>query len=182
MANPSALPLQSISFTLEHLPLVQRFCCCADPRDEKPWEKDVNDWIKAAPGNAGALDAIAHGRAEVWLYLDMADTLIGYGSLGFEEIQLRDGTTQRIGVIPFFGVQTEYQGVPKVPKEDRFSRRIFGSLIQEAKRRATYQDLFLYVDPRNEAAIGFYKAIYGFEAWDLELDDGRPWLLMRREL
>jgi hypothetical protein len=169
-------------FTEDDLQLVATFCCCEDPNNEKRWEKDVNHWIKAPVGGNGAVDAIRLGRTHVWLYHDQRNRLIGYGSLGVEDVALSDESKVQLWGIPCFGIQTEFQRHPEGSnKEARFGRRIFRGLIAEAQRR-NIPNLFLYVDPENKKAKDGFYPIFGFTKFADIVEDGREWVLMHRSL
>jgi len=137
--------------------------------------------MNVMPPIAPQVDAIEAGQAEVWLYFDAHNDLIGFGSIGSETISLRDGSKQRICVIPFLGIAAKFQGKPDGPKEERYSRRIFEGLIEEVRRRGLFQHVFLYVDPRNPSFDKFYPA-FSFAEFDRIIEEGREWIIMHRSL
>lgn len=182
--TPETSPLvPSRAFTRADLSLVSAFSCCANPPNEAIWEKDVNDWIKAGPGQFGAIDAVENGIAHVWLYVSDDGDLIGYGSIATESILLSDGSSKTICLIPYVGIATVFQGLPTVPKEARFARRILWGLIEKVRNDGEFDDLFLWVDPNNPAFSRFYP-LFGFVEFDRSSDsgDGREWVLMHKSL
>src|SRR5262249_21740226 len=127
--------------------------------------REVADYIQGARGTGSALDDMANNGTSVWLYETVAGELVGYGSLGTTQWRWDDpkkGSWTPIYIIPFYGVQTPFQGQPPGDKADRYGRRIFEDLMGKAlahpeKRRL----LALCVHPKNEKAIKVYRD-FGF--------------------
>jgi ribosomal protein S18 acetylase RimI-like enzyme len=149
----SGTPLKpAIPFAESLLSRVQGFNC-----GDKTYEEEVARWIQAARGGGGALDDMANSPTTVWLYESEAGELVGFGSLG-----LTQWRWSPIWIIPFYGVQAQFQGQPPGPKEDRYARRIFEDLLAKAVAGPTERQLLgLCVHPENERAIRVYRA-YGF--------------------
>ncbi len=125
------------------------------------------------------------GESTVWLFFENnSQNLIGYGSLGPINIPVGDKSIEA-WLIPYFGVSTNFQGQPKsVDRRYRYARRIFQSLIDEAKLKETHRNLFLYVDFENTKAIESFYPDFGFAVLSTEIDEtaGRTWILMHRDL
>src|SRR3989442_152452 len=122
--------LQRLPFTPELLAKVQAFDCGTEP-----WEGEVSDWIKAAPGEGGAVDELLQGN-QVWLYITAAGELVGFGSLGEARQRWPGQKDPKIeaSIIPMLGVARRFWGQPPGPAEERYSSRILGDLIVEARK------------------------------------------------
>jgi ribosomal protein S18 acetylase RimI-like enzyme len=103
------------------------------------------------------LDTERLGEVEVYVYYE-GPNLIGYGSLGKEEVRNAE-TGALLGlvhVLPYLAVHSQFRRQKGLGKKS-WGRRILGGLIEEVERRAEYPWLFLYVDPENPAK-GFYSS------------------------
>jgi hypothetical protein len=142
-------------FSRESLPLVQSFEC-----GDEPWASDVSDWIKAEVD--GAADLVDQGTCTVWLYYTDDEELFGYASLGisFHEWNVPGFSRSKIPIIPFFGVQSEFQGKPESADHlDRYAARMMRDVVAQAIQleHAELPLLGLLCDHRNSKAIGFYE-------------------------
>src|SRR5262245_42150133 len=146
--------LTKIPFTEELLPKVQGFDC-----GDEPWEREVSDWIKTPRGQGGALDELQQGN-HVWLYVNEADEVVGFGSLGaaMQRWPRSKDPPLLVSSIPMLGVARQFWGQPPGPSEDRYSTRILADLIAEARQ---YQDerpiLILFVHIENVRAVRYYE-------------------------
>ena len=131
---------------------VQNFSCGVDP-----WQVEVAQWIKAESQD-NALNRMTEGT-EVWLYRNAAGEVVGYGSLGKTEWRWPPptGSWEVVSIIPYFGVQTRFQGEPRgAPRNERFAYQIVRDLVVKAIRHGT-RILGLFVDGDNKRAIKFYE-------------------------
>lgn len=154
-------PLLSVQpFSAAPLPEVQDFQC-GDDR----WDVEVADWIKAPPDHEeSAVNYMLSRGTEVWLYRDDEGGIVGYGSLGKNEWSwpFPKGKKQTITIIPFFGIDKRYQGLPRnAPRDERFAYRIIGNLIRKACGYGS-AIVGLLVDRDNVRAIKFYQNV-GFQ-------------------
>jgi hypothetical protein len=103
-----AASLQVIPFTPALLPTVQAFDCGSEP-----WEREVSDWIKRPAGEDGAVDALARGTA-VWLYVNDAGELVGFGSLDKTEQRWPKAKDPKVpaSIIPWVAVERRFWGQP----------------------------------------------------------------------
>ncbi len=127
---------------------------------DEPWEIEVADWIKAEAGKGGALDDVANGKCDVWLYLNETGDVVGFSSLGATKWKYPQNSSQRqqINVIPNVAIASDFQG------RGHF-RTVMEHLFAQAKKRSERLPLIgLFVDPRNSAAIDIYKR-FGFETF-----------------
>jgi GNAT superfamily N-acetyltransferase len=149
---PSALT--RIPFTEELLPKVQGFNCGDDA-----WEREVSDWIKAARGGGGGIDALQHGD-QVWLYVTAEGDVFGFGSLGAAEQRwprAKDPPVP-VSVIPLLGLDRRFWGQPPGPPEERYSSRILEDIIAQARTRQDERPvLILFVHLNNGRAIRLYE-------------------------
>jgi ribosomal protein S18 acetylase RimI-like enzyme len=141
-------------FSAAHLADVQDFSC-GDDR----WQIEVAPWIKCESED-NALRRIAQGT-EVWLYRNADRDIVGYGSLGTTDWcwPPPTGPKERVSIIPYFGVQTRFQGEPADgPRDRRFAYLIIRDLVAKAVRHGT-RVLGLFVDEDNRRAIKFYENV-----------------------
>ncbi len=140
------------SFCADLLVDVHDFSC-----GDEPWQVEVAQWIKGESAD-NALTRIAQGT-EVWLYRNAGGDVVGYGSLGKTEWSWPPpkGPKQIVSVIPYFGVQTQFQGEPKKsPRSGRFAYQILMDFVGKAAAHET-SVLGLFVDEDNKRAIKFYE-------------------------
>jgi ribosomal protein S18 acetylase RimI-like enzyme len=184
MTNPKPAPIPpGILFDASQFERVRDFSCARPGQAEERWEQDVSWWIKAPLGEGGALDAVRDKTAEVWLYLDDQENLIGFISLGVAPVDTTTASTlpSSVYTVPYFGIHTKFRGQPDGPREQRHAWRIFQGLIDEAERRGNNTTLTLYVDPANPAYQGFYP-LFGFVEVDRVTIGDREWVRMARRL
>jgi len=151
-------------FSPDLVSIVQEFNCGPDE-----WSKDVNSWIRGGPDDGeSALSCIANQNrwCRVWIYSTgespTPETLVGYSSLGLGRWPF--GTTKiPIGTIPFLGVDLRFQKQYHEGKES-FAMGMYRDLLSSADALLDPQIkiLGLYVDPRNDDGIKFWRKC-GFE-------------------
>ncbi|MGO8745394.1 MAG: GNAT family N-acetyltransferase [Thermoguttaceae bacterium] len=142
------------AFSASLLPDVQDFSCGDDP-----WQAEVAQWLKGESDD-NALQRMAHGT-EVWLYRNAQRDVVGYGSLGKTEWRWPppNGPREIVSIIPYFGVQTRFQGEPRGgPRDERFGYQIMRDLLAKALRHGT-RILGLFVDADNGRAVRFYEHV-----------------------
>ena len=144
------------------LPEVQAFDCGDDP-----WDLEVAEWIKSPSGDNSVLEDMKQFGTEVWLHRDEDGQLVGYSSLGQTKYTWPVGTKKKetVNVIPFIGVQKEFQGEPKDAEDrnDKYAYQILDELLSYAAGiRNRFPLIALSVDVRNTRAIKFYRH-RGFE-------------------
>jgi ribosomal protein S18 acetylase RimI-like enzyme len=138
------------------LPEVQAFDCGGNP-----WDIEVADWIKARSGDNSVLEDMKQFGTEVWLHRDEDGQLVGYSSLGQTKYTWPVGTKKKeiVSVIPFIGVQKQFQGEPRDAKDpnDKYAYQILDDLLcYAAGKMDRFPLLALSVDERNTRAIEFY--------------------------
>jgi len=147
--------LTRIPFTPDLLPKVQGFAC-----GDKPYEREVSDWIKAPRGGRGAIDELEQGN-EVWLYLTEEGDLVGFGSFGVALQRWPRPKDPQIpaSVIPMLGVDRKFKKQPPGPREQHYSAQILADLVLRARAHVAERPiLILYVNEQNIPAINFYLA------------------------
>ncbi len=169
--------------TEESFCAVTGFTCAKPGHPEEPYEKYLSDWITDT-GPRGALAAVRNGDAEVFLYFDENDRLIGFGSINAEDVKDEESgkILYRTYTLPSLAVHTNFRG-QKGPPEARFGHRIMLGLLREINRRCEFTTLLLYVDPANPARQWY--PTFGFEeidAWPDPEEGGRTWIRMRRSV
>lgn len=149
---PQELRVQPFSAPL--LPEVQDFFC-----GDEPWQIEVAQWIKGESED-NAVARMTQGT-EVWLYRNAQGEIVGYGSLGKTEWRWPPpgGPREAVSIIPYFGVQSRFQGEPKdAPRGQRFAFHIIGDLLARAARHGT-RIVGLFVDEDNKRAVSFYEHV-----------------------
>jgi len=165
--------LQKIPLDEDLFPIVLDFDCRVNPLEPaKPWEDDVNRWIKAEPPEDGARLRLKRGDVEVYLYFDECNDLVGYGSIGAsrwpdptQPAPVKGLPKVPISLIPSLGIQTRFHGDPAgASSDERYSTQIVEHLKYLAWRHTHHRRhyLGLYVHPENERAIRCYRRL-GFE-------------------
>lgn len=158
--------LNIIPFEPDLLPLVRGFDCTVGTSTEF-WEREINEWItlEAASGD-GALFWMGKGT-QVWLYTNEDDDVVGYGSLCRSNwpdpaaVQWHKKLERKpISLIPAVGIDQRFQGGPPgAERAERYSTKILGHLIHQARQHADRLSfLGLFVHPQNARAIKFYFA------------------------
>jgi hypothetical protein len=147
----SGTPLKpALPFSEALLSRVQGYVCGTEP-----FEQEVAAWIQAARGAGGALDELENAGTLVWLYESEAGELVGIGSLGVTQWRWdnpKKGPWTPIWIIPFYGVQTPFQGQPPGARENRYARRIFEDLLAKAMEQPPQHPSWAYafILPMNE--------------------------------
>jgi len=98
----------SLPFTRTTSHLVAGFTCVRAGAAEEPWDADARRWITAAPAQGGAIDSVELLRDSVWLYLDDADKVLGFVSLGVGP--RLPGATERAQTLPHLALHANGRG------------------------------------------------------------------------
>jgi RimJ/RimL family protein N-acetyltransferase len=125
---------------------------------EEPYQKELAVWLQQ-----DASAALARGT-KVWLYVNEATEVVGYGSLGQTRWKYPDPDSPKAAllVIPAVALRRPFWGKPEGPAEDRFSSQIMRHLLTEALAwPGTLPALGLFVHPDNHAARKLYER-FGF--------------------
>lgn len=101
---------------------------------------------------------------KVWLYRNVANEIVGFGSLALRTWEVEGEESITLQYIPMLGIFTEHQGLPPpgsgVPK---YCYQLIDDLIdQAALRQDEYPWLGLSVRPENGKAIHVYEKV-GFK-------------------
>ncbi len=126
------------------------------------YQTEVAEWIRSPAQEVW--EEIDNGRLQVWLYFTETGELIGFASLGLQEIDIADTPpqSQEVLMVPYYGVQAKFHKKPDGPWQHYYSRQIFADLLSEARHHPTRKPLlFLYVHPDNKGAIRLYEQ-FGF--------------------
>jgi hypothetical protein len=146
--------LRTCEFSAELLGAVQHFDC-----GDRPWEREVAEWIKGRPVGDSVIEAMAKTPAtRVWLYLSEDGSVVGFGSLGETTWRWPDSKRSprvRVGVIPMLGLDRLFQGKPDGAGSGKYSYQILGDLLLKA-REAGYALLGLFVHRDNAKAKALY--------------------------
>jgi GNAT superfamily N-acetyltransferase len=148
--------LRYVVLTPELLAEVRKFDC-----GDEPYQKELASWLlnDASP-------ALARGT-RVWLYVNEANEVVGYGSLGQTRWKYpeADSPKSTLVIVPAVAVRRPFWGKPDGPPEDRYSSQIMRHLIAEALAwPGSLPALGLFVHPDNQAAIKLYQR-FGFRAF-----------------
>ncbi len=168
--------LRFVQFTPDLLPEVAEFDC-----GDRPYQMELAAWIRHE-----AVRALGRGT-RVWLYVNEAGELVGYGSLGQTRWKYPDPDSPKavLVIVPAVAVRRAFWGKPEGAAEDRYSSQIMRHLIAEALSWPGSQPaLGLFVHPDNQAAIKLYER-FGFRRFHhtyTDPDSGVTYLSMVRIL
>ncbi len=171
--------LHVLPFAPDLLARVQPFDC-----GDEPWEREVSDWIKRPPGQDGAIDALGRGMA-IWLYVDDAGAVVGFGSLDRAEQRWPTAKDPKIAasIIPWVAVERRFWGQPPGPPEERYASQILGDLVATAIQiRDERPVLVLYVHEQNARAVAFYQRAGFLELHKPYTDSATGWRYKRMAL
>ena len=128
-------------------PEVQAFDCGTEP-----WEREIADWLKAPPGENGAIDDLARGN-RVWLYATANKELIGIGSIGETQLRWPDLKSPKcpVSIIPMLGVAKQHQ-------RRGFGKAILSDLIAVASKSVVDRPLLILFVNEQNPAIRLYVA------------------------
>jgi GNAT superfamily N-acetyltransferase len=142
--------LRALDFTPELLDPVQDFDC-----GDAAYRRELADWIRN-----DAVPAMEQGT-KVWLYINEANEIVGYGSLGVTRWKYPDAQSTRVELvlIPAVALRKEFWGKPEgVERDERYSSQILRHLIDEAQDwPGEMPAVGLFVHPDNVAAIKLYE-------------------------
>src|SRR5262245_16522052 len=114
---------------------------------DEPWQRELATWI--VNDSAAAIER----GTKVWLYINAAGDVVGYGSLGTTNWRYPEPDSKRtlVAIIPAVAIQRRLQGQPSdAPREARYSSQILRHLIQEAQTWPGQPTaLGLFVHPEN---------------------------------
>lgn len=125
---------------------VQAFDC-----GSAEWESEIAEWLKAAPGQGGAVDDLSHGN-RVWLYATEDGELVGVGSLGDSLASWPKNSSPKLAAtcITWLAVDVRHRG-------KGYGQQILDHLLNEARNRADQFPLVvLYVHTANTQAAKWY--------------------------
>lgn len=137
-----------------------------DLRDDLPrfdfgdesYQSELDFWLASE-----STEAMKKGT-KVWLYLNQADVVVGFGSLGPSNWRYPDKSSGRtfVVVIPAVAVRREFWGKPdNANPDDRYSSQILQHLIDEAEAWPDEPPAVgLFVHPENKAAIKLYSRFH----------------------
>lgn len=128
----------------------------------EPYQRDLGEWMRTE-----AVPAMERGT-KVWLYVNQAGEIVGYGSLGVTRWKYPDPSSRRIElvIVPAVALRQIFWGKPDgADKDDRYSSQIMRHLLEEAKNwPGRLPAVGLFVHPDNQAAIKLYER-FGFRAF-----------------
>ena len=152
--------LDKFEFTEDDWEEVQAFDC-----GDRPYQREVSDWLKRPFGEDGALTTIKRDPpGKVWLYrLPEPDgRIVGFGAMdkakeGWRWTGSKDPKVP-VTLILWYGVQTPFKKQPPSDDPDEhYSAAILDDLIACAyDDKGTHPVLGLCVDKNNEAAVKLY--------------------------
>lgn len=155
--------LRSVEYAPSMLGLIRNF----DFGDE-PYQKELGQWIID-----DAEQAMARGT-KVWIYVNQADQIVGYGSLGQTNWKYPEPNSNKVtvAIVPAVAIRKEFWGEPKTgDKEEKYSSQIMRELIRQAiEWNASFGAVGLFVHPENLAAIKLYER-FGFKRFYRNYED-----------
>src|SRR5436309_3452459 len=116
--------LRAVEYQPDMLESVGIFDCGSER-----YQSELANWLPNEAANA-----MAKGT-RVWLYLNQAGEIVGFGSLGPTNWRYPEPTSKRTAVvlIPAVAVRREFWGKPQdVDPEERYSSQILRHLVDEA--------------------------------------------------
>jgi GNAT superfamily N-acetyltransferase len=135
----------------------------ADVRDfnygDEPHQRELALWMVD-----DAVPALNRGT-KVWLYVNEAGEVVGYGSLGTTRWKYpeSDSAKRDLVIVPAVAIRKQYWGKPDGLQEERYSSQIVRHLVREAEGWPGQPPaLGLFVHPDNHAAAKLYER-FGFK-------------------
>jgi GNAT superfamily N-acetyltransferase len=110
---------------------------------------------------------------KVWLYLNEANEIVGFGALGVTRWKYPDPASRRVElvIIPAVALRKEFWGKPLGPTDQRYSSQIMQHLIGEALAWPGHPPVLgLFVHPDNHAAVRLYER-FGFRPFSHTFTD-----------
>lgn len=142
--------LKAVEFQQEMVATVDAFDCGSES-----YQSELAGWLQNE-----AQEAITRGT-RVWLYVNQAGAIVGFGSLGPTNWRYPDPASKRTGVvlIPALAIRREFWRKPdNVDSQERYSSQILRHLVDEASAwPGSPPAVGLYVHPENQAAIKLYE-------------------------
>jgi len=142
---------------------------------DEPYQKELADWMRN-----DAVAALQRGT-KVWLYVNQAGDIVGYGSLGITRWKNPDPSSRKVEVVivPAVALRKEFWGKPQGPSEERYSSQIMVHLLDEARDwPGEPPAVGLFVHPNNQAAIKLYER-FGFRAFSHTYTDNATGVVYR---
>lgn len=102
---PEVLRHAEFSLDMIEQPQVQNFTC-----GKAPWQSIVSDWLKGQPPSDSVIESITKRGTRVWIYFDLNNELVGFGSLG-KSVWKYPGPRDKLRLIciPMLGVHEFHQ-------------------------------------------------------------------------
>ncbi len=143
---PEVLRHAEFSLDMIEQPQVQNFTC-----GKAPWQSIVSDWLKGQPPSDSVIESITKRGTRVWIYFDLNNELVGFGSLG-KSVWKYPGPRDKLRLIciPMLGVHEFHQ-------RKGYGRQILRDLRSKADRIKIDESVIgLFVDAQNTAAAKMY--------------------------
>jgi ribosomal protein S18 acetylase RimI-like enzyme len=123
---------------------------------DEAYQKELADWMRN-----DAVPALGRGT-KVWLYVNQAGEVVGYGSLGVTRWKYPEAASRKVEllVVPAVALRKTFWGKPAGAKEGRYSSQIMGHLLADALAwPGKLPAVGLFVHPHNQAAIQLYQRL-----------------------
>jgi len=157
-------------FHPRYLTALSVFDCSDRSGTAREWEREVNLWIRNQT-EEGVLHDINNLDADVWIYSNENNRIVGYGSLApglWGSVRGVDDERIPVNLLFMVGLDSYYQSKPQTDnKLHRYSYQIIRDLMAKALKRKHHSTLLgLFVHPENEKARNWYKEKLGFRYLD----------------
>jgi ribosomal protein S18 acetylase RimI-like enzyme len=141
----------------------------------EPYQQELALWMQN-----DAIPALLRGT-KIWLYVNQAGDIVGYGSLGITRWNYPDAAARKTAlvIIPAVALSKEFWGKPDGPPQERYSSQILGHLLDEARNwPGQLPAVGLFVHPDNLAAIKLYER-FGFLSFSHAYTDPQTGVIYR---